>query len=122
MAKEQKNEVMEKVVALCKRRGFIYPSFEIYGGFAGFYDYGPFGLALKKNITNLWWKRFVESREDVYGVDAVEVTKKEVLEASGHVGGFADPMVECEKCKRRFRADQLLERSDLKSGKRSDLC
>ncbi|MDO8593896.1 MAG: glycine--tRNA ligase [bacterium] len=107
MAKEAKNETMEKIVALCKRRGFIYPSFEIYGGLAGFYDYGPLGVALKKNITNLWWKQFVTDREDVLGVDTVEVTKKEVLEASGHVGGFADPMVECEKCKRRFREDSL---------------
>lgn len=110
MAKEQKNEVMEKVVALCKRRGFIYPSFDIYGGLAGFYDYGPLGVALKKNITNMWWKQFVTDREDVLGVDTVEVTKKEVLEASGHVGGFVDPMVECEKCKRRFREDQLEEK------------
>ena len=98
---------MEKIVSLCKRRGFIYPSFEIYGGLAGFYDYGPLGVALKKNITNLWWKQFVTDREDIYGIDTVEVTKKEVLEASGHVGGFADPVVECEKCKRGFRTDQL---------------
>ncbi len=107
---------MEKIVALCKRRGFIYPSFDIYGGLAGFYDYGPHGLALKKNIENLWWKQFVTDREDVFGVDTVEVTKKEVLEASGHVGGFADPLVECEKCKRRFRADSLDQARD-KQGK-----
>jgi len=103
---------MEKIVALCKRRGFVYPSFDIYGGLAGFYDYGPLGLALKKNIENLWWKQFVTDREDVFGVDTVEVTKKEVLEASGHVGGFADPMVECQNknCKnRRHRVDHLLD-------------
>ena len=100
---------MEKLVSLCKRRGFIYPSFEIYGGLAGFYDYGPLGTALKKNIINLWWKQFVTDREDVLGVDTAEITKKEVLEASGHIGGFADPMVECEKCKHKFRADQLSE-------------
>ncbi|KKW13029.1 MAG: Glycine-tRNA ligase [Parcubacteria group bacterium GW2011_GWA2_49_9] len=109
MAKEQKNEVMEKVVALCKRRGFIYPSFEIYGGFAGFYDYGPYGLALKNNITNVWWKQFVTDREDVYGIDSALVTKKEVLQASGHARGFADMLSECEKCKRRFRVDHLTD-------------
>ena len=113
---------MEKIVSLCKRRGFIYPSFEIYGGLAGFYDYCPLGVALKKNITNLWWKQFVTDREDVYGIDSALVTKKEVLQASGHARGFADMLSECEKCKHRFRADQLPERSDLKSGKRSDLC
>ena len=101
---------MEKIVALCKRRGFVYPSFEIYGGLAGFFDYGPLGLALKRNITDLWWKQFVTEREDVFGVDTAEVTKKEVLEASGHVGGFSDPMVECQKCKRRFRLDQLSDK------------
>src|SRR3989338_7419515 len=100
---------MEKLVSLCKRRGFIYPSFEIYGGLAGFYDYGPLGTALKKNIINLWWKQFVTDREDVLGVDTAEITKKEVLEASGHIGGFADPMGGGEKCKHKFRADQLSE-------------
>ncbi len=116
MTKEPQDNLMEKIVALCKRRGFIYPSFDIYGGLAGFYDYGPYGLALKKNIENLWWKQFVTDREDVFGVDTVEVTKKEVLEASGHVGGFADPMVTCEKCKKRFRADSLDQARD-KQGK-----
>ncbi len=107
MASESKDNLMDKIVSLCKRRGFIYPSFEIYGGLAGFYDYGPLGIALKKNIVNLWWKQFVTDREDVLGVDTVEVTKKEVLEASGHIGGFSDPLVECQKCKKRFRADML---------------
>lgn len=98
---------MEKIVSLCKRRGFVYPSFDIYGGLAGFFDYGPYGLALKNNIKNLWWKQFVTNREDVYGIDSVIVTKKEVLQASGHARGFADMLSECEKCKRRFRADHL---------------
>ncbi len=103
--------LMEKIVSLCKRRGFVYPSFEIYGGLAGFYDYGPLGVLLKRNIENLWWKVFVESRDNIFGVDAVEISHQKALEASGHVGGFSDPMAECAKCKHRFRADHL---SDLK--------
>jgi glycyl-tRNA synthetase len=99
--------MMEKLISLCKRRGFIYPSFDIYGGSAGFFDYGPYGLALKNKIKNLWWGSFVEAREDVYGIDGVIVTKKEVLQASGHARGFSDMMTECEKCKRRFRVDHL---------------
>ena len=109
MTKEPQENLMEKIVALAKRRGFIYPSFDIYGGLAGFYDYGPHGLALKKNIENLWWKQFVTDREDVYGIDSVLITKKEVLQASGHARGFADMLSECEKCKRRFRADHLTD-------------
>ncbi len=103
----QDNNLMEKIISLCKRRGFVYPSFDIYGGLAGFFDYGHYGLELKKNIKNLWWKQFVTEREDVYGIDSVIVTKKEVLRASGHARGFADMMTECDKCKRRFRVDQL---------------
>ncbi|MEK9184602.1 MAG: glycine--tRNA ligase, partial [Patescibacteria group bacterium] len=84
--KDKKEEnLMDKIVSLCKRRGFIYPSSEIYGGFAGFFDYGPLGVALKNNIKKLWWKQFVTEREDMYGVDATIITKKEVLQASGHV-------------------------------------
>jgi glycyl-tRNA synthetase len=98
---------MEKIVSLSKRRGFIFQGSEIYGGLAGTWDYGPLGIALKRNISNLWWKRFVEERDDMYGVDAAILMKKEVWEASGHVGGFSDPLVECEKCKKRFRADHL---------------
>lgn len=98
---------MEKIVSLCKRRGFIYPSFDIYGGLAGFFDYGPYGLALKNNIKKLWWKQFVTDREDVYGIDSAIVTKRDVLQASGHARGFADMLSECEKCKRRFRSDHL---------------
>src|SRR3989338_7924838 len=103
------NKMDKKIVALCKRRGFIYPSFDIYGGLAGFFDYGPFGLALKNNITGAWWKQFVTDREDVYGIDSAVVTKKEVLQASGHIRGFADMLSECEKCKRRFRTDHLTD-------------
>ena len=101
------DDLMEKIVSLCKRRGFIYPGADIYGGLAGFFDYGPYGLALKNNITGLWWKQFVTDREDMYGIDSSIVTKKEVLQASGHARGFADMLSECENCKRRFRTDHL---------------
>ena len=106
---EETSNGMEKIVSLCKRRGFVFPGSEIYGGFAGTYDYGPLGLALKKNIENLWWRMFVDSREDMYGVDSAILMNPKVWEASGHVSGFSDPLVECEKCKRRFRADHLDE-------------
>lgn len=105
--KEEKSGVMENIVALCKRRGFLFQGSEIYGGLAGTWDYGPLGLSLKKNIQNLWWKRFVDDRSDIYGVDAAILMNQRTWEASGHVGGFADPMVECKKCKHRFREDQL---------------
>jgi glycyl-tRNA synthetase len=100
-------EKMEKIVSLCKRRGFIFQGSEIYGGLAGTWDYGPLGVALKNNIKNSWWKRFVSNRSDMYGLDAALLMNQRVWETSGHVGGFSDPMVECVKCKRRFRADQL---------------
>ena len=99
--------LMEKIVSLCKRRGFIFPGSEIYGGLAGTWDYGHYGLALKNNVKKLWWRMFVEDREDMYGVDAAILMNPKVWEASGHVSGFSDPLVECSKCKRRFRADQV---------------
>lgn len=107
MAKEKENELMEKVVSLCKRRGFIFQGSEIYGGLAGTFDYGDLGGELLHNIKNSWWKKFVSSRRDMYGIRAAILMNSKVWEASGHVDGFADPMVECAKCKRRFRADQL---------------
>jgi glycyl-tRNA synthetase len=102
---------MEKIISLSKRRGFIYQGSEIYGGLAGTWDYGPLGLILKKNIQNLWWKRFVTERENMYGVDAAVIMNPEVWKSSGHVSGFSDPLVECKKCKRRFRADHLRGRT-----------
>lgn len=108
---EKNNEIMEKIISLCKRRGFVFQGSEIYGGLAGTWDYGPLGLALKKNIENLWWRHFVDSREDMYGIDSAILMNPKVWEASGHVGGFSDPLVECKKCKKRFRADKI---SDLK--------
>ncbi len=98
---------MDKIVSLCKRRGFVFQGSEVYGGLGGTYDFGHLGLALKNNIKNSWWKKFVESREDMYGVDAAILMRQEVWQASGHVAGFADPMVECEKCKSKWRADQI---------------
>lgn len=99
--------LMEKIVSLAKRRGFVFPGSEIYGGLAGTYDYGPFGVLLKENIKSLWFKMFRDDRIDMYGVDAAILMNSKVWEASGHVSGFSDPLVECEKCKRRFRADHL---------------
>lgn len=109
--KEEKNVVMENLISLCKRRGFIFQGSEIYGGLAGTWDYGPHGVSLKNNIKNLWWKRFVVERDDMYGMDAAILMNQNVWKASGHVGGFADPLVECEKCKRRFRADHLEDKN-----------
>ena len=106
---EKQESLMERIVALSKRRGFIYRGSEIYGGLAGTWDYGPLGLALKKNIENLWWRSFVESREDMYGIDTAILMNPKVWEASGHVGGFHDPLVEDKKTKKRYRADHLLE-------------
>jgi glycyl-tRNA synthetase len=102
-------DLMEKIVSLCKRRGFVFQGSEIYGGLAGTWDYGPLGVALKKNIENLWWGMFVDSRDDMYGIDSAILMNSKVWEASGHVGGFSDPLVEDKKTKRRYRADHLLE-------------
>ncbi len=106
---EKEDNLMEKIVSLCKRRGFVFPGSEIYGGLSGTWDYGPYGVALKKNIENSWWKRFVLDREDVYGVDAAILMNQEVWKASGHVATFADPLLEDVKTKKRYRADHLLE-------------
>jgi glycyl-tRNA synthetase len=105
--KEEKNQRMEDIVSLSKRRGFIFQGSEIYGGLAGTWDMGPLGVALRNNIKNLWWKKFVTDRDDMYGVDAAILMNQNVWVASGHVGGFSDPLVECKKCKHRFRADHL---------------
>ncbi len=107
MAATEDSGSMESIISLAKRRGFIYPGSDIYGGLAGTWDYGPMGVALKNNIKNLWWHMFVDMRDDMYGVDAAILMNPKVWEASGHVSGFSDPLVECTKCKRRFRADQL---------------
>ncbi len=104
MSKETK---LEDIVSLCKRRGIIYQGSEVYGGLSGTWDYGPLGLALKKNIMNLWWRTFVDERDDMYGVDAAILMNQKVWQASGHVDTFTDPLVECSSCHGRFRADKL---------------
>jgi len=98
---------MEKISNLAKRRGFVYPSAEIYGGVGAIYDFGPLGATLKKNIRDLWWKRFVESRDDIVGIESSIITKREILKASGHEGNFTDSMLECKLCHARFRADRF---------------
>ena len=98
---------IEQLVSLAKRRGFIFPSSEIYGGFSNTWDYGPLGVELKNNIKQLWWKMFVHERDDMYGLDAALIRNPKVWEASGHVTNFTDPLVECQKCHERFRQDTL---------------
>jgi glycyl-tRNA synthetase len=115
MAKESGGEVsgkpsMETFVSLCKRRGFVFQGSEIYGGIGGFWDYGPLGVELKNNIKRSWWKNMVQEREDVVGIETAIIMNPRVWEASGHVQTFADPMVDCKQCKRRFRADELVAR------------
>jgi len=100
-------KLMEKIVSLCKRRGFIFQGSEIYGGLGGTFDWGHFGVALKNNIKQSWWKKFVESRRDMYGVDAAILMRQEVWQASGHVANFSDPMVECGECHSKFRSDHI---------------
>ncbi|QJU07951.1 glycine--tRNA ligase [Candidatus Saccharibacteria bacterium oral taxon 488] len=100
---------MEDIISLCKRRGFIYQGSDVYGGLSGTWDYGPLGVQLKRNIMNLWWRRFVDERDDMYGVDAAILMNQKVWQASGHVDTFSDPLVECNHCKARFREDHLLK-------------
>jgi len=107
---EKNNTVpLEKIVSLSKRRGFIFPACEIYGGLANSYSYGPYGAELKNNIKALWWKKFIQEREDIVGMDGPIILHTKLWEASGHVGGFNDAMVDCKKCKKRFRADHLVK-------------
>ncbi len=105
---------METLASLCKRRGFIFQSSEIYGGLNGFWDYGPLGCELKRNIREAWWRDIVRERDNIVGLDASIIMHPRVWEASGHVGGFADPMVDCRDCRKRYKADQLCEEQDLR--------
>lgn len=106
---------MEKIVSLCKRKGFIFQSGELYGGLNGCWDMGPLGAELKRNVKEIWWRRNVQERDDVLGMDGSILTHQAVLTASGHVGGFSDPMVDCKTCKGRYRADSL---DNLECGKK----
>lgn len=103
------NVTMEKIVALCKSRGFIYAGSEIYGGLANSWDYGPLGVALKNNIKKAWWQKFVRESEHNVGIDSAIIMNRNVWVASGHVGNFNDPLMDCKACKSRFRADNLIE-------------
>lgn len=110
MKKENnENVLMEKIVSFAKRKGFVYPSSEIYGGFSAVFDYGPYGVELANNIKNAWWQYMVQFREDIVGLDSAIFMHPKIWEASGHVGGFSDPLTECRKCHTRSRVDHLLE-------------
>jgi glycyl-tRNA synthetase len=98
--------LLDKIISLCKRRGFIFPGSEIYGGLANSWDYGPLGVELKNNIKQLWWQKFVQSRDDVVGLDSSLIMNPKVWEASGHLKNFSDPLIECKKCHTRFRAEE----------------
>jgi glycyl-tRNA synthetase len=114
MSDEQGPPRMEKIVSLCKRRGFIFQGSEIYGGLNGAWDYGPLGVELKRNLKNYWWQGVVHERDDVVGMDGSILTHPAVLKASGHVEGFSDPMIDCRTCKAHLRADQLVEKKGVK--------
>lgn len=109
MGAPKTNELMEKIVSLCKRRGFIFQSSELYGGINGFWDYGPLGAELKRNIKECWWRSMTRERDDVAGLEATIIMHPMVWKASGHVDTFTDPMIDCKTCKGRFRADQIGE-------------
>jgi glycyl-tRNA synthetase len=120
MAEPKENLQMEKIVSLCKRRGFIFQSSEIYGGINGFWDYGPLGAELKRNVKELWWNAMTRQREDVAGLEASIIMSPLIWKASGHVDTFSDPMCDCKKCKKRHRADQLCEDQGLTLIKNAD--
>ncbi|MBJ7326026.1 MAG: glycine--tRNA ligase [Chthoniobacterales bacterium] len=113
MAKDAQQQRMEKIVSLCKRRGFVFQSSEIYGGLNGFWDYGPMGVELKRNLKDYWWRRMVHEREDMVGMDGSIIMNRAVWRASGHEETFSDPMVDCKTCKSRHRADQLPRKDDV---------
>ena len=106
---EQTKKTMEKIVALCKNRGIVYPGSEIYGGLANSWDFGPLGVEFKNNIKKAWWKKFVQESKYNVGLDSAIIMNKETWVASGHLKGFADPLMDCKSCKTRHRADKLIE-------------
>jgi glycyl-tRNA synthetase len=114
MSAPSDSQRMEKIVSLCKRRGFVFQSSEIYGGLNGLWDYGPLGVELKRNLKNYWWCVMVHERDDVVGMDGSILTHPAVLKASGHVEGFSDPMIDCRSCKAHLRLDQLIEKKGVK--------
>ena len=112
----RRNDRMDTIVSLSKRRGFVYPSSEIYGGLRASWDYGPLGVEMKNNLKRQWWKAMVQGREDIVGLDSSVILAREVWEASGHVSEFVDPLTECQHCHRRFRADHLIEHYEERHG------
>ena len=112
---------MDKLVALCKGRGFVYAGSEIYGGLANTWDYGPLGVLLKNNIKAAWWKKFVQESKYNVGLDSAILMNPEVWVASGHLGGFSDPLVDCKNCKSRHRADNLIEDYLNKKGEKANI-
>ena len=106
---EKRAVTMEKLVSLCKNRGFIFPGSEIYGGLANTWDYGPLGVELKNNVKKAWWKKFVQENPYNTGVDCAILMNTRTWQASGHLGGFSDPLMDCKSCKARHRADNLVE-------------
>ncbi|MEP6602686.1 MAG: glycine--tRNA ligase [Spartobacteria bacterium] len=114
MSNSPDGQRMEKIVSLCKRRGFVFQSSEIYGGLNGCWDYGPLGVELKRNVKDFWWRTMVRDRDDVVGLDGSILTHPATLQASGHVDTFTDPMVDCRSCKARLRSDQLIQKNDVK--------
>ncbi len=112
---------MQDIVSLCKRRGFVFPGSEIYGGLQAAWDYGPLGVELRNNIKRAWWEAMTYDREDVVGIDAAILMARKVWQASGHEAGFNDPLVDCKNCKNRFRADMLAEDQE-RMGIAADVC
>ena len=107
---------MDKIVALCKNRGFVFPGSEIYGGLANSWDYGPLGAELKKNVKDAWWQKFIRENKHNTGIDAAIIMNPQVWVTTGHVGGFSDPLIDCKACKTRHRADKLIEEWSFKNG------
>src|SRR3984957_3083696 len=107
MVEPKANDVMERIVSLCKRRGLVFQSSEIYGGINGFWDYGPLGAELKRNVKDYWWRTMTRLRDDVVGLEATIIMHPKIWEASGHATTFADPMADCLLTRKRFRADQI---------------
>ena len=122
MAITTEGELMDKIVTLCKRRGFVFQSSEIYGGFNGFWDYGPYGTAMKKAIEQLWWSEMVEKRDDVVGLDSTVICHPKVWKASGHIDRFGDVMCDCKHCKARHRVDQMPDPNDHIAYLRAETC
>lgn len=111
---------VDAIVNLSKRRGFVYPSSEIYGGSRSAWDYGPLGVELKENVKRQWWKSVVQGREDVVGLDSSVILAPQVWHASGHISAFVDPLTECTSCHKRFREDHLLEEFEERKGRKPD--